>query len=224
MQTTTIDINKFEEIRDIQNSKDLLQKYNQIHRSFDELGVKHKNLSEKQDVLAKKVEDAQKKIKTNRLANILMLEGLLIVILILVLKRFNVTTGYYYGLLTGFIVFNIYYIFEHIKHVINYSKARKTWLNNVTETNNIFQDIIRDYIFLVLLAYKVDIYTYKSIYSDLYNIQEHLREKNPKAFKVFEQSFEELGIDLTKYTTTKGIDENLKKGFQVKNEEMMKSE
>lgn len=69
----------------------------------------------------------------------------------------------------------------------------------VFERNDLLKCNLLTFLFQSLIGTILDKRMYKAIYSDIYGIQEYLKEEDPKGYKSFERAFKKLNIDFSSY-------------------------
>ena len=93
------------------------------------------------------------------------------------------------GSAIAYIIADYFLVFRRIQ------KFRRSKSNFVELQNR----LISDYIETLVYGYKLDLKMYKTIYKNIYDVQEYLRENDKMGFHSFKKAFEELKIDLSKY-------------------------
>lgn len=98
--------------------------------------------------------------------------------------------------LVGFVGFAIAYLIADYFLVFRRIQKFRRSKSNFVELQN---RLIADYIETLVYGYKLDLKMYKTIYKNIYDVQEYLRENDKMGFHSFKKAFEELKIDLSKY-------------------------
>ena len=98
--------------------------------------------------------------------------------------------------LVGFVGSAIAYIIADYFLVFRRIHEFKRSKSNFVELQN---RLISDYIETLVYGYKLDLKMYKTIYKNIYDVQEYLRENDKEGFNSFKKAFKELKIDLSKY-------------------------
>ena len=93
------------------------------------------------------------------------------------------------GSAIAYLIADYFLVFRRIQ------KFRRSKSNFVELQNR----LIADYIETLVYGYKLDLKMYKTIYKNIYDVQEYLRENDKIGFHSFKKAFEELKIDLSKY-------------------------
>ena len=93
------------------------------------------------------------------------------------------------GSAIAYLIADYFLVFRRIQ------KFRRSKSNFVELQNR----LIADYIETLVYGYKLDLKMYKTIYKNIYDVQEYLRENDKMGFHSFKKAFEELKIDLSKY-------------------------
>ena len=93
------------------------------------------------------------------------------------------------GSAIAYLIADYFLVFRRIQ------KFRRSKSNFVELQNR----LISDYIETLVYGYKLDLKMYKTIYKNIYDVQEYLRENDKMGFHSFKKAFEELKIDLSKY-------------------------
>ena len=98
--------------------------------------------------------------------------------------------------LVGFVCSAIAYLIADYFLVFRRIQKFRRSKSNFVELQN---RLISDYIETLVYGYKLDLKMYKTIYKNIYDVQEYLRENDKMGFHSFKKAFEELKIDLSKY-------------------------
>ena len=98
--------------------------------------------------------------------------------------------------LVGFVGSAIAYLIADYFLVFHRIQKFRRSKSNFVELQN---RLIADYIETLVYGYKLDLKMYKTIYKNIYDVQEYLRENDKMGFHSFKKAFEELKIDLSKY-------------------------
>ena len=98
--------------------------------------------------------------------------------------------------LVGFVCSAIAYLIADYFLVFRRIQKFRRSKSNFVELQN---RLIADYIETLVYGYKLDLKMYKTIYKNIYDVQEYLRENDKMGFHSFKKAFEELKIDLSKY-------------------------
>ena len=93
------------------------------------------------------------------------------------------------GSAIAYLIADYFLVFRRIQ------KFRRSKSNFVELQNR----LIADYIETLVYGYKLDLKMYKTIYKNIYDVQEYLRENDKIGFHSFKKAFEELKIDLSEY-------------------------
>lgn len=190
---TNIDCLEKENNLDLKDFKKREDDLNVLQTNVDNAYKQYKEVSE---MTVKKLEHS--KIVVYGLGIVAVMFIVAFIILASVDEIFNPAIDAKIGtiFLVGFVGSAIAYIIADYFLVFRRIQKFRRSKSNFVELQN---RLIADYVETLVYGYKLDLKMYKTIYKNIYDVQEYLRENDKRGFHSFKKAFEELKIDLSKH-------------------------